>query len=42
MVVAEGGTLTCSVRVNKAWTAETDCDWLTITTYAAATQTRRR
>lgn len=32
MVVAEGGTLTCSVRVNKAWTAETDCDWLTITT----------
>nr|MBP6449560.1 BACON domain-containing protein [Alistipes sp.] len=29
---AEGGTLTCSVRVNKAWTAETDCDWLTITT----------
>ena len=26
MVVAEGGTLTCSVRVNKAWTAETDCD----------------
>jgi len=28
MVVAEGGTLTCSVRVNKAWTAETDCDWL--------------
>ena len=31
MVVAEGGTLTCSVRVNKAWTAETDCDWLTIT-----------
>ena len=27
-----GGTLTCSVRVNKAWTAETDCDWLTITT----------
>lgn len=32
MVVAEGGTLTCSVPVNKAWTAETDCDWLTITT----------
>lgn len=32
MVVAEGGTLTYSVRVNKAWTAETDCDWLTITT----------
>lgn len=32
MVVAEGGTWTCSVRVNKAWTAETDCDWLTITT----------
>ena len=32
MVVAEGGTLTGSVRVNKAWTAETDCDWLTITT----------
>lgn len=32
MVVAEGGTLICSVRVNKAWTAETDCDWLTITT----------
>lgn len=32
MVVAEGGTLTCSVRVNKARTAETDCDWLTITT----------
>lgn len=32
MVVAEGGTRTCSVRVNKAWTAETDCDWLTITT----------
>ena len=32
MVVAEGGTLSCSVRVNKAWTAETDCDWLTITT----------
>lgn len=32
MVVAEGGTLTCSVRVNKAWTAETDCDWLTINT----------
>lgn len=32
MVVAEGGTLTCSVRVNKAWTAETNCDWLTITT----------
>lgn len=32
MVVAEGGTQTCSVRVNKAWTAETDCDWLTITT----------
>lgn len=32
MVVAEGGTLTWSVRVNKAWTAETDCDWLTITT----------
>lgn len=32
MVVAEGGTLTCSVRVNKAWTAESDCDWLTITT----------
>ena len=32
MVVAEGGTLTCSVRVNKAGTAETDCDWLTITT----------
>lgn len=32
MVVAEGDTLTCSVRVNKAWTAETDCDWLTITT----------
>lgn len=32
MVVAEGGTLTRSVRVNKAWTAETDCDWLTITT----------
>lgn len=32
MVVAEGGTLTCSVRVHKAWTAETDCDWLTITT----------
>lgn len=32
MVIAEGGTLTCSVRVNKAWTAETDCDWLTITT----------
>ena len=32
MVVAEGGTPTCSVRVNKAWTAETDCDWLTITT----------
>ena len=32
MVVAEGGTLTCSVCVNKAWTAETDCDWLTITT----------
>lgn len=31
-MVAEGGTLTCSVRVNKAWTAETDCDWLTITT----------
>ena len=32
MVVAEGGTLTYSVRVKKAWTAETDCDWLTITT----------
>lgn len=32
LVVAEGGTLTYSVRVNKAWTAETDCDWLTITT----------
>lgn len=32
MVVAEGGTQTYSVRVNKAWTAETDCDWLTITT----------
>ena len=30
-VVAAGGTLTCSIRVNKAWTAETDCDWLTIT-----------
>lgn len=30
-VIGDGGTLKCSVRVNKAWTAETDCDWLTIT-----------
>ena len=30
-VVKEGGTLEGSLRVNRAWTAETDCDWLTIT-----------
>lgn len=30
-VVKEGGTLEGSIRINRAWTAETDCDWLTIT-----------
>ncbi|WP_418423505.1 BACON domain-containing protein [Alistipes sp.] len=30
-VVKEGGTLEGSLRINRAWTAETDCDWLTIT-----------
>lgn len=30
-VVKEGGTLEGSIRINRAWTAETDCNWLTIT-----------
>ena len=30
-VIRDGGTLEGSIRVNRAWTAETDCDWLTIT-----------
>lgn len=30
-VVGEGGTIEGSLRVNRAWTAETDCAWLTIT-----------
>ncbi|MEG1864518.1 MAG: BACON domain-containing carbohydrate-binding protein [Alistipes sp.] len=30
-VVGEGGVLQYSVRVNKAWTAQSDCDWLTLT-----------
>lgn len=31
-IIGDGGTLTCSVRVNKAWTAESDSEWLSITT----------
>ncbi len=30
-VSKEGATLLYSVRVNKAWSAQSDCDWLTIT-----------
>ena len=30
-VSKDGATLLYSVRVNKAWSAESDCDWLTIT-----------
>lgn len=30
-VVKEGGTLEGSIRINRAWTAETDCNWLIIT-----------
>lgn len=38
-VIPDGGTLTASIRVNRAWTAETDCDWLTITTVRCADKT---
>lgn len=30
-VPGEGATLLYSIRVNKAWSAQSDCDWLTIT-----------
>lgn len=38
-VIPDGGTLTASIRVNKAWTARTDCDWLTITTVRCGDKT---
>lgn len=34
MIVAKGGKIGCSIRVNRAWTASTDADWLKITKIA--------